>query len=340
VTQPIVLKSLEELGRFSDLFDSADRANNERALVPVVVEPIVEPDLEALADATSRAAEELRELAAADARARQEAEEALARYRRLQGDATRLEGIAKQAAAVAQGADALVARAFDPVCREQARAIAAGASSASGAARGRLTAVQAEIAALASRDDVGRLLGEEREREEAARRQVEERQREARLQDGIAKADALAKERKWNEARRLLGRLLQECPNSPALASCIDRIRRQEWAVKTQRLEEALRRARRLIRREPREAIALLEPLDVSGMPDALVRQIYGLWLTACRGLGLKVAVHYAAAFGRGAVLIPTGGDGLEVVSAIGLPRWGAGRRLSRAALKGAHPLH
>jgi hypothetical protein len=187
---------------------------------------------------------------------------------------------------------------------------------------------------------VGRLLSEEREREKAARRQVEERQREARLQDGIAKAQALVKERKSNEARRLLGALAREHPNSLALASCIDRIRRQEWAVKTQRLEEALRQARRLVRREPREAIALLQPLDLQGMPDSLVRQLYGCWLSACRSLKLEAAVHYSAAFGRGAVLVPTGDNGVEVVSAIGLPRWQAGRRLSRAALKGVHPLH
>jgi len=340
VTQPIVLKSLEELGRFSDLFVSADRTRTERALVPVVAEPIVEPDLDALADAASRVAQELRQLAAADSRARREAEEALTRYRRLQGDAARLEGIAQQAAVVAQGADALAVRAFDAACRERARAIATGAGSVSGAARDRLTTVQAEIAVLASRDDVDRLLSAEREREETARRQARERQREARLRDGIAKAEALAKERKWNEARRTLGSLVTEHPSNPSLASCIDRIRRQEWAVKTVQVEEALPQARRLCRREPREAIALLESLDVRGMPDTLVRQVYGLWLSACRSLKLEAAVHYAAAFGRGAVLIPTGQNGLEIVSAIGLSRWQAGRCLSRSALKGAYPLH
>jgi len=340
VTQPIVLKSLEELGQFADLFDSTDRARNKRTLLPVVAEPIVEPDLEALAEAAIRAAQELRQLAAADAQARQEAGEALGRYRRLQGDAIRLEGISQQAAGVAQGAHALAARAFDPASRERARAIAAAAGFVAATARNRLQAVAAEVQALAIREDVARLLAEEREREEAARRQAEERQRGARLLDGIAKAEALAKDRKFNEARRLLGDLAKEHPSSPALASCIDRIRRQEWAVKTVQVEEALRQARRLIRREPREAIALLEPLDLSGMPDTLVRQVYGLWLSACRSARLDSAVHYPAAFGRGAVLIPTGGDGLEVVSGIGLPHWQPGRRLSRAALKGAYPLH
>ena len=74
-------------------------------------------------------------------------------------------------------------------------------------------------------------------------------------------------------------------------------------------------------------------------MPDTLVRQAYGLWLNACRSLNLEAPVHYPAAFGKGAILVPTEDSGLEVVSAIGLPHWRPGRRLSRAALKGAHPL-
>jgi TorA maturation chaperone TorD len=304
-----------------------------------VVESEVTPDLDALAEAASRAAQELRHLAAADSRARQEAEEALARYRRLRGDLGRLHRIAGEAQTVADHAATLAQEAFEPTCRERAGAVAIAAALVAATARNRLQALDAEVQALAIREDVARLLAEEREREEAARRQVEQRQREARLQDGIAKAEALARERKFNEARRLLGGLVRGHPNSPSLASCIDRIRRQEWAVKTQRLEEALRRARRLVRREPREAIDLLGSLDLIGMPDALVRQVYGLWLSACRSAGFDSALHYTAAFGRGAVLTPTGDNGLEVVSAIGLPHWRPGRRLSQAALKGAHPL-
>jgi len=339
MNQRIVLKSLEEIGRFADLLVPSDRPSDERALVPVVVESMVAPDLEALAEAATRAAQELRQLAAADSRARQEAEEALARYRRLQGDSARLQRIAGDAQTVADHAAVLAQQAFEPACRERASAVAAAAALVAATARNRLQSVAAEVEALALREDVARLLKEEREREEAARSQVEECQREERVQDGITKAEALAKERKFNEARRTLGSLVTEQPNSPSLASCIDRIRRQEWAVKTQCLFEALRQARRLIRREPREAVSLLEPLDLSGMPDTLVRQVYGCWLTACRHLGLESPIHYPAAFGRGAVLVPTADNGLQVVSAIGLPHWRPGRRLSRAALKGAHPL-
>jgi hypothetical protein len=339
VNQRIVLRSLEELGRFADSLVPSDLPSNERALVPVVVEPALEPDLDTLAEAASRGAQELRQLAAADSRARREAEEALVRYRRMQGDSARLQRIAGEAQMVADQAVMLAQNAFEPVCRERAGAVATTAAMVAATARDRLASVAAEVEAVAAREDVARLLAEERQLEEAAVRQAEERQREARLQDGIARAEALANDRKFNEARRLLGKLVTAHPDSPALASFIDRIRRQEWAVKTQRLEEAVRQAHRLIRREPREAIALLEPLDLSGMPDTLVRQAYGCWLTACRYLGLESPIHYPAAFGRGAVLVPTGDNGLEVVSAIGLSHWRPGRRLSRAALKGAQPL-
>ena len=339
MTQGIVLKSLEDLGRFSDVIVPADEAGEMRALVPVVLAPTVEPDLDALADAASQAVQELRDLVTADARARREAEETLARYRRLQGDGARLEQVVSEAQAVAEQASALAERSFAPACGERARAVATVAATVAAAAGKRRAEGEAEIAALAVREDVARLLAEEQAREEEARRKEEERQREARLREGIVRAEALVTEGKLNEARRLLGSLSKLNPNSPDLASCIERIRRQQWAVKTYKIEEALCEARRLMRRQPREATAALEPLDLSDMPDTLARQAYGCWLAACRHLRLGNALHYRAAFGKGAVLVPTGDDGLEVVSAIGLPRWGPGRRLSRVALKGARPL-
>ena len=339
MTQHIVIKNLEELGRFADLNVPPDRPNNERALVPVVVQPVVEPDLDELADVASRAAQELRELAAADARARHEAEEALTRYRRLEDDSTRLQRAAVEVEAVVRRASELSKQGFAPDCRARAEEIATAAAAVATAARSRLTAVNAEVAALAVREDVARLLAEERAREESARREKEERQREARLRDVVARAEALEQEQKFDEALGLLGSIRKTDPCSSVLTSSFEKIRRHEWAVKTVEIEAALRQARRVFRRQPKEAVALLEPLDLTGTPEALARQVYGCWLQACRRLGLEEAVHYAPAFGRGAVLVPTTDDRLEVVSAIGLPRWPAGRRLSRTALKGARPL-
>jgi len=339
MTQPIVLKNLEELGRFADLIVPSEPSRDERALVPVVVEPTVEPDLDALAEAASRAAQELRELAAADAHARQEAEEALARYRRLEDGSVRLERAAGEVEVVARRASELSKQGFASDCRARAGEIATAAAAVATAACNRLTAVNAEVAALAVREDVARLLAEERAREESARREKEERQREAHVRDDIARAEALAKEQKFDEAFRLLGPLRKTDPSRPDLTSSIEKIRRHEWAVKTARAEATLRQARRVFRRQPKEAVALLEPLDLAGTPEALARQVYGCWLGACRRLGLEDAVHYSPGFAKGAVLVPTADDRLEVVSAIGLPRWSATCRFSRVALKGARPL-
>ena len=340
MTQPIVLRSLDELGRFGDLFAPTERANNDRALVPVAVGPTPELDLDALAEAASRAAQELSRLASADARARQEAEQALTRYRRLQGDASLLQEVSEGAQVVADQASALASRAFSPECRERAKEIATAAAAVATTARNRLAAVNAEVAVLAICEGVGRLLAEERARKDAARREEEERRREARLREGISQAEALARERKLDEALRLLGRLATEQPNSPAVASLTENIRRSAWAVKTVEVEKALREARRLYRREPRQALTVLEPLDLRDMPQPLVRQVYGCWLQACRRLKLERAICYSPAIGRGAVLVPAADGRLEVVSAIGLGRWKAGCRFSSAALKGARPLN
>ena len=339
MTQRIVLRSLEELGDFAGLLVADDRPSNERALLPVPVQRSPELNLDALGEAVSRAAEELRELVESDARARREAEQALARYRRLQCEATRLERVATETQALAERASLLAERAFDPACRSKAEEVATLVATVATTARSRLASLSSEIAGLLVRQDVVRLLTEERGREEVARREGEERQREARLREEILRAEALAREGKFDEALRLLGSLAKANPNSPALASFTANVRRRAWAVKTIKVEKALREARRLLRREPREALALLVPLDLGDMPVPLVRQVYGCWLQACRRLEVEGMVHYSPSFGRGAVLVPVDDGRLEVLSAIGLRHWKSGCRFSAAALKGARPL-
>jgi hypothetical protein len=123
------------------------------------------------------------------------------------------------------------------------------------------------------------------------------------------------------------------------VASYLENVSRRAWAVKTVEVEAALREARRVHRREPRQALAILEAFDLADIPEQLVRQVYGCWLQACRRMKLEGAVHYSPALGKGAVLVPADDGRLEVRAAIGLPRWQAGRRFSDAALKGARPL-
>jgi hypothetical protein len=338
MTQQIVLRSLEDLGQFADLIATDEPVNNERALVPQPPKPIATFDVAALIETLRASAQELDGLAKAEAIARQHAEEALARYRRLTGDATCLQRIALEAQGIADQASVLADHAFSPECQEGAARIAQAAAMVASDASDRFTAVTDEANNLTVRDDVARLLAEERDREEAARREAEKREIEARMAEVIAEVEALTKAGNFDEAHRMLGYLGKEHPNDPELASCIDNVRRREWAVKTSMAEQALRSARRN-RRDPKAAVALLEPLDLSCVPDALARQIYGCWIQACHRLCTDDALIYSVGFCKGAVLVLTHNSQLEVVSAIGLPRWQAGRHFSRVALKGARPL-
>ncbi len=83
MTQQITLRSLEELGQFADVIAPYEPVNNERALVPQPLNPAAALDLDALVETIRRSVDELQALSAADACARRQAEEALARYAAL-----------------------------------------------------------------------------------------------------------------------------------------------------------------------------------------------------------------------------------------------------------------
>ena len=174
MTQQIVLTSLEDLGQFADLIATDELVNNERALVPQPPKPIATFDVAVLIETLRASAQELDELAKADAITRQHAEEALVRYRRLTGDATRLQRIALEAQGIADQASVFADHAFSPECQEGAARIAQAAAMVANEASDRLATVTAEANNLAGRDDVARLLAEERQREEATQREAEE----------------------------------------------------------------------------------------------------------------------------------------------------------------------
>jgi len=329
VTQSIVLTELADLGRYRDEF-----ATDPDPVQPAAVAPVVPPDADpdALIQAISRAARELQRLNDADASARREAEDVLTHYRRLEADAERLRVLVAEATTVFTGAGTLRERAFLAESQSQAEQLATGAAAVVTIAKNRLEAITAQMAVLEERDDLSRLLAEERAVEEACRR-------EERALAAIKRAEALASEHKLNEALRLLGSLVKENPNMPAVASSYDTIARRANAVKTLEVERALAEARRPHRREPGRAAEILGALDLARMPGVLVRDVYGCWLHACRRLALADAVHYSPGTGRGAVLVPDSGSRLKVVAAIGLPSWTPGRCFAVKALKGAGPL-
>jgi hypothetical protein len=334
MNQQIVIHSLEELGQFADLISPEDE------LTPPLTEQVeMTTDLAALAAAASRAAAQLQELVERDAVARREAELALTQHHRLQEEIAQLERIFGETESVRSKAKELSTSGFDLACRNTAVEVGTVVKAVASTAEATLIRLRGEAATLAQREDVARLLSEEQERADAMRREEEVRQQAEKIRGLVAEAEALLHDGNENEAEELLGRLISEQPNEPTVASRIDNVRRRIWAVKTVKVEDALREARRLHRREPRQALDRLEMLDLAGMPEELVRQVYGCWLDACRRLKLDNAVHYSPAFGKGAVLTPEADERLEVVSAIGLQRWQAGAHFSSSGLRGVRPL-
>jgi len=331
VNEPVVLRGFAELAQYRDEF-----AAEPEPSAPTTVEtppPALDAHPDLLVQAVLRSARELQHLSEQDAAARREAETILEQHRRLPQEADRYRQLERDAREVVSDALKVVATAFLAASQAQADQLVATASAIATVATNRLRSVEAEMAELEGREDLSRLLALEREEQEA-------RQREERALAAIERAKALASEHKENEALRLLGSLVKENPNMPGLASSYDTIRRQTHAVKTLEIEKALAEARRLHRREPARAAEILGALDLSGMPFALVRDVYGCWLQSCRRLQIAEAIYYSPGTGKGAVLVADSeGDRLKVVASIGLAGWVPGRQFAKKALRSARPL-
>ncbi|MCC6387427.1 MAG: hypothetical protein IT302_08600 [Dehalococcoidia bacterium] len=332
MNEPVVLRGFAGLAQYRDEF-----AAEPEPSVPTPVEtppPAFDANPDLLVQAVLRSARELQRLSEQDSAARREAETILEQHKRLRQDADRYRQLERDAREVIDGALKVVATAFLPANQAEADQLVTTASAVATVAANRLKAVKAELSEMEKREDLSRLLALEQAEQEA-------RQREERALAAMEKAKALAAEHKENEALRLLGSIVKLNPNMPGLASSYDTIRRQAHAVKTLEVEKALAEARRLHRREPNRAAEILGALDLSGMPFALVREVYGCWLDSCRRMRLEGARHYSPATGKGAVLVPDDENEtrLKVVSAIGLSGWKADRRFAAKALRGARLL-
>ena len=328
MTQGVVLSSLSELAQVRELFaDEAGAVPEERALVPVIGGSGPE-EIEALAATARQALDELEALLASDGEHRLEAERGLGRVRAAAAEAARLRRTARELGDAEERATQLAESAFEPAARQRAERIAATAGRLRNQAEAHAAVLEHEAQALAGREDVARLLAEE-----------EIREQEVRMREELALAGNHLGGGRTEEARRLLDSVEQKISSVPDLKETFETLRRRERAVKIRTAEAALREARRLHRREPAQAIELIEPVALEGLPEELARHLYGCWLTACRRLGLLAAIHYRAGFGRGAVLIPTADGCWEVVSALGLRRWERGRRFAPRSLRGARAL-
>ena len=326
-TQGLVLNSLADLAAVRDRFVVDGRVPDELALVPVIDRR--EPD--AIGSLVADAQAALAEFAAvtqADRARRSEAEAGLAHWHRLRDELDRVGRIAAQTHEAASRADELARNGFALGDRHEARSVAEHMARLATRADAHAAVLRREADALAERDDIKRLLAEERNQKQ-----------EMEMRETLTLAREHLDHARHEEARRLLTSLDKSISSQPDLHQTFETLRNRAEAVKVQVAEEALREARRCHRREPVRALDLLEPIDLEGLPEELARHLYGLWLTACRRIGLLAAVHYRTGFGRGAVLMPTADGQYEVVSAIGLRRWQRGRRFAPQALRGTRPL-
>jgi hypothetical protein len=327
MTQGLVLTSLSELATVRDLFADDGPVPETRALVPVISATGPE-ELESLAATAHQALDQLQQLLAADGERRREAEQDLARWRRLSDEAVRVRRICSEMRDAARRSGELAEHAFDPADRERAGSVAATTGRLANQAEAHAAVLEREAAVLAEREDIARLLVE-------AKVQAEEET----MRETLTLAGSYLDGGRYIEARRLLVSVEQTISSVPDLELTFETLRRREQAVKLRTAETALREARRLHRRDPAQAIRLIEPLELEQLPEELARPLYGCWLAAWRRSGVLAAIHYRAGFGRGAVLIPTEDGRWEVVSALGLRRWEPGRRFAARSLRGARAL-
>ena len=327
MTHRLVLTSLGELEAVRGLFADGGPVPARRALVPVIGGTGA-AERGALAEAARRAAGELEQLLARDGERRVEAKRGLGRLREAASEAAGLRRTAREMGEAAERAAALAESAFERTAGRRAEHVAAVAGRLRNQAEAHAAALEREARTLAGRGDVARLLAEERRKE-----------KEVGMREKLALAGTHLDRGRNDEARRMLSSLEGTIGSDPEDREAFETLRRREQAVHLRSAEEALREARRLHRREPARAIELIEAVELAGLPEDVVRHLYGCWLTACRRLELLAAIHYRAGFGRGAVLMPTADGRWEVVSALGLRRWERGRTFSPRALRGARPL-
>lgn len=363
----IVLKSFQELGSVLNLDElpagpacdpeTGTPVPSERVSAPregiVDVSPVASTtedsvDLQTLLARLAAAEETLALVRRQDEEACDRARRDLQRYEELVAEARSAEAALDRTSQVRANAEALLASAFGEQARSAAQEIVQLASRGESAAAALLAERRQEAAMLEAQPAVQRVLGERQRQEalEAAQREAAELERARRLSDGIAQALEALGRCQVEEAEALLGHLCTEYPDSAEVASLLHKIAHERWLVKAQAAEQALREARKAHRHDPQRAIALIEPLDVNGLPDALARQLFGLW-ARCHALLHKTGaliepLRYAPDPGRGLILARERADGAYVVSsALGMGNaWHTGQVVPERLVRRARPLH
>jgi hypothetical protein len=269
----------------------------------------------------------------------------LERYDTVVARRQEAERVVDQARKIRQEAEGLVDGAFADEARTQAKRIVDTAARAEQTATGLASAYQQDVDRLAVQLDLERLLVERRRQEEAEKARAAAAQQAERLSGALARALTALEAGRFVEARGLLRPVTSENPDNPEITSLLDIIAQRERAVKVAAAEEALRAARRDVRRDPAAVVALLSRFDVDGLPSPLTRQLFGEWARACsrlcRDRGITAPLRYAPDPGRGAVLAREGdGERYVVVSTLGMgPNWSVGSVVGEAVIRRTRPL-
>lgn len=357
MAQAVVLRSFTELAEMLNLDERPDAPRtpiDDRPTSPAPVDdesttpaaPINSPiDLASLLTELEAAAVTLATISHQDQEARTVALRDLERYDRLGARQREAEGARERARQMRQEAERLLGAAFADEARAEAQRILDVTSRIVVAADRIVEEQRTEAEHLAAQIDLERLLAERRRQEEVEHAKTAEAERARRLADALAGAkDALAAGR-LKEAKKLLEPAANEYPNNSDVASLMTIITQRDRTVNVIAAEEALRAARREYRRDPASAVARLEVLDVSGLPESLARQVFGEWARACSRLcrerGAIEPLRYAPDPGRGAVLArEEPGGSYVVVSALGLGSgWQNGSAGGERQVQRARPL-
>jgi len=291
-----------------------------------------------------RASATLATIARRDEEAKAQALSDLERYDALVETAGQAQAALAQAQQLLTRAREVTDNAFADEAREAAEHVVELAERSEKQTAALAAQAQAEVDAFGDRADVQRLLRLRQQMEDQERAKAAESERAGRLSSALSRAGLALKAGRFEEARTLVESVVDENPDNAEIASLLDSIARAELAVKAETVEEVLWQARRAYKHETAGALALLEGLDVDGLPEGLAGQVFGQWAKTaarvCRERGLSQPLRYAPRKGRGAVLTRHPSGAYEVVSAFGLGgRWQPGSLVGEHFGQAARPL-
>ena len=351
---PLVLKSLADLSILLDDPPASTAPEEAKLSVtgPVADAPASEsepspeaaPDLALVLAQLEDACAVLAEARAKDEQARSAVLGLLERYDRAGIELEAAQAALARSRQVRDQATTLAACAFGDSARECAATVAERATGIEAVAARVVALRSLEVDELRTLPAVRRFLEERRSAEQARQQEAAEAVSARRLTGGLAAARAALAANHLEEAEATLGALGRDFPNDAELSSLTVIIARRRDAVKCDAAEAALRTARRGYRHAAGEAVALLERVDLGGLPQPLVRQVAGVWATACARLCRErdlesPLLRYLPAPALGVVVAREGVGGYYVVSTLGPCPWSPGEAAPDHLVHRARPL-